>query len=131
MNRQLFRLDLLFLHSLLNESFCQSGRFAVGHHPAHPIAAEDIQDDIKIEVGPFVRAMQFSNVPRPQLVCPGRQQFGLAVVGVAQLVAAFSDFGMVLQDALHGANRTEKSALIQQGGIDLLRRLVYKTLAVQ
>jgi len=80
------------------------------HHPADDIAAEDIQNHIEMEVGPLTRSVQFGDVPGPQLVGLGGQQFGLGVVGMAQLVAAVSDLGMVMQDALEGTNRTSVGA---------------------
>jgi len=43
-----------------------------------------------MKVGPFTRSMQFGDVPGPQLVGLGSQQFRLGVAGVAQLVAPFS-----------------------------------------
>ena len=54
MNRQLSRLDLLFLDSLFIglrpakgiQALCQGGCFPVSDHPAHDVAAEDIEDDI-------------------------------------------------------------------------------------
>ena len=46
----------------------QGGAFAVGDPPADDVAAEDVDDDVEIEVGPFGRAHQLGDVPGPDLV---------------------------------------------------------------
>jgi len=39
-----------------DQSLGQLGGFAGRHHPAHHVAAEDLQDDVKVEVSPLGRA---------------------------------------------------------------------------
>jgi hypothetical protein len=55
-----------------------------------------------------------------------RQQLGLLVNGVAELIAAFSDLAVFHQDAIHRTDRAKIDALVQQGGIDLGGGLVDK-----
>ena len=43
-----------------------------------------------------------TDVPRPDLIGSFGQQFGFRIDGMAQLIAAFADFGMVVQDPVHG-----------------------------
>jgi hypothetical protein len=50
---------------------------------------------------------------------------------VSQLVASLTDFLLVVQDAVHRADRAEVLALIQECRINLGRSLVRKRLAVQ
>ena len=73
-------------------------------HPADDVAAEDVEDDVEVEVGPLHRAQQFRDVPRPDLVRGGRQQFRLLVDRVAELVAALLDLCLLIEDAVHGAD---------------------------
>ena len=40
---------------------------------------------------------------------------------MAQLVAAFVDFMVVIEEAVHGADRAEVDALVEQGGVDFGR----------
>src|ERR1035437_5682393 len=44
------------------------GAFSVGDAPADDSAAEDIDDDVEVEVGPFGRPHQLRDFPRPHLV---------------------------------------------------------------
>jgi len=56
--------DLVFANGLLDELLGQFGGFPMGDHPAGDVAAEDVEDDIEIEVGPLGRTQQFGDVPR-------------------------------------------------------------------
>ena len=102
----------------------QGGAFAVGDAPADDSAAEDVDDDVEIEVRPFRRPHQFCYVPGPYLVGRLRQQLRLFVNRMAQLIAALADFLVCDQDAVHGADRAVVDALVEQAGIDLSGRLV-------
>src|SRR4051812_3182448 len=68
MNRQLSRLDFLFATRIRNEPFGQFRTFTVGNHPAHHIAAEDVEDHVEIEVCPLRGTEQFRDIPAPELV---------------------------------------------------------------
>ena len=59
------------------------------------------------------------------------QQFGLPVDGMAELLAAFADFAVLAEDAIHGADRAVVDAFIEQAGVDLGRRLVGEARRVQ
>jgi hypothetical protein len=43
---------------------------------------------------------------------------------MSELVAAFANFTIFREDAVHGADRAMIDALIQQGGVDLRGRLI-------
>lgn len=60
----------------LDELFSQSGAFHPRQQPARNISAEDVEDDVKVVIGPFHRAQQLGDVPRPDLVGRCGQQFG-------------------------------------------------------
>src|SRR3954462_15053582 len=96
-------------------------RVGIGDAPADDPAAEDVENDVEIEVGPFRRSGQLRDIPRPDLIGAFGEQFGLGVDRVAQLVAALPNLVMVVQDAVQGADRAEVDALVEQGGADLRR----------
>src|ERR1035437_2931973 len=74
-------------------------------HPAGDVAAEDIQDDVEIEVGPLGGSEQLGDVPAPELIGSRRQPFRLLVGRMSELIAAFARFALLFQEAMHGANR--------------------------
>jgi hypothetical protein len=63
------------------------------------VAAEDVDNHVQVEIGPLGRSEQLGDVPRPDQVGPGRQQFGSVVLRVAELVAPFADLAIVIEDA--------------------------------
>src|ERR1700689_3647388 len=97
----------------------QDGVFNIGDTPADNAAAEDIEDDIQVEIRPFGRSHQFRNIPRPDLVGGFGQQLGLVVDRMTELVAAFADLAVCGQDAIQGSDRAKIDALVEQGGVDL------------
>ena len=96
----------------------------VGDTPADDSAAEDVDDDVEVEVRPFGRPHQLGDIPGPDLVGGLRQQLRLFVDRMAQLIAALADLLVCAQDAVHGADRAVVDALVEQAGIDLGGRLV-------
>jgi hypothetical protein len=60
-----------FLHPLSG----QRGQLLVGDHPAHPLAAEDIQQDVKVIICPFDGSFEFGDIPGPDLVRTCGQKF--------------------------------------------------------
>ena len=55
-----------------------------------------------------------------------RQQFGLGVERMAQLLAACAHFVVGPQNAIHGADRAMIAALVEQGGVDFCWREIGK-----
>src|SRR3954465_919614 len=97
----------------------QGGVFSIGDTPADDATAEDVEDNVQVEIRPFGQSHQFRNIPRPDLVGGFGQQLRLLVDGMAALVAALADLALFGQDAIQGADRAKIDALVQQGGIDL------------
>ena len=62
--------DLLALDGLLNEPLGQLGRFPIRQHPAHHVAAENVEDHVEVKVSPLGRSQQLGDVPRPDLFYP-------------------------------------------------------------
>ena len=103
----------------------------VRDHPAGDVAAEDIEDDVQIEVGPLDRTPQLGDVPAPKLVGRGGQQLRLLVSRMNELIAALARFSLLFQDAVHGAGRAEVLAFVQQGGLHGCRRAVLESLFME
>ena len=108
------RYDLLLGVALGDQDLGQAGAFLGGHHPAHHIAAEDVQDHVEVVIAPFDGPLQLGDVPRPALVRAGGQKFRLGVLGMAALATAFSNFQTFGQNAVHGSNRAQVSPFVQQ-----------------
>ena len=88
------------------------------------IAAEDVEQDVEVEVGPRLRSEQPGDVPRPDLVGRRGEEFGFGVVRMAELIAPFSDRLFGGQEAVHGAFRAQVPAFVEQCGDDLARGAV-------
>ena len=79
--RELARLNALFLETVLDQPLGQFSAFAQGHHPAGDVAAEKIEDHVQVEVCPFGGPEQLGDVPTPQSIgCggPEARAFGRA-----------------------------------------------------
>src|ERR1700704_1156007 len=131
MDRQRSRLDPLFRAGIGNEPFGQLRAFAISDHPAHYVAAENIEDHVEIEVCPSLRAEQFRDVPAPELGGTGGQQFGLRVSRMDHLVAPLTYLALAIENPVHRANRAMITALIQKRGINRGRRAVVKSLLME
>jgi len=51
-----------------DQLFGKSGAFARCHHPPHNVAAEDVHDDVEMEVGPLDGTFYLGDVPTPDLI---------------------------------------------------------------
>ena len=118
-NRQLVTCDFLLPAGFGNQALGQGSTFSMGDHPAHDVAAEDVQDHVQVEVGPLDRAANLRDVPTPNLIGRLGQQLGFLVFRMAQLVPAFLDFAVFRQNSVHGTNRAEVGVLVQKRGPDL------------
>src|SRR5271166_5824479 len=72
---------------VVEQGFEQGGAFSVGDLPGDDPAAENINDDVEIEVAPFHRSHQFRDVPGPNLIWAFGEELGLLINGAAQLPA--------------------------------------------
>ncbi len=75
----------------------------MGDHPADSIAAEDIEYDIKVEVGPLGWPKQFGDVPTPELVGACGKKLMLGVSGMGELIAALTGLAGGGEQTVHGA----------------------------
>ncbi len=67
---------ILLLAGFLYQPFRQCCLFPVGNHPANNGPAQNTHDVIQIKICPFDLAFQLRNIPRPDLIRFGCQQFG-------------------------------------------------------
>ena len=102
MEGQLARRHGVLGEGVVEQRLEQGGALGIGDAPADNPAAEDIEDDVEIEVGPFRRSRQLCYIPGPDLIGAFGEQFGLGVDRVAQLIAAFPDFVVGVQDPVQG-----------------------------
>ena len=109
--------NLLLDDGFLDELLGQFGAFARSDHPAGDVAAEDIEDHVEIEVGPLHGTSKLGDIPAPELVGRGGQQLGFPVRRMDELIATFAGLSLLLEDAVHGADRTEVLAFVEQGGL--------------
>ena len=73
--------DVLPGAGLADQCLGQRSRLPRGYHPTNDIAAEHVEDDVEIEVAPLHRPLQFRDIPGPELVGAGGQQFRFGILG--------------------------------------------------
>ena len=127
MEHELAGRHIVFRDRIVEQRPEQRGAFSIRHEPADHAAAEDVEDHVEIEVRSLRRSYQLGDVPGPDLIGFLRQKFRLLINRMAHLPAAFADFAVLTEQATHGADRAVIVTLIEQGGIDLGRRLVSET----
>src|SRR5271166_4141047 len=110
--------DIMLDDGVVEQGFEQRGAFSVGDAPGDDPAAENIDDDIEIEVAPFRGAHQLRYVPGPNLIWAFGEKFRLLIDGAPQLSTPFADFVMLGENAIHGADRAQIDALVEQAGVD-------------
>src|SRR3982751_1024551 len=117
--------------ALSDELLGQFCAFALSHHPADHKTTEQVEDDVEIKVGTVERAAPLVDVPSPHLVGWRGQPFRFAINGMSELVTTLAHLAVLLEQAVHGARRTNVAPLLQQGGLHLVRCLVEKSLRMQ
>ena len=64
-------MDMLLGTGFFDKLFGECCGFLRRDHPADDIAAEDVQDDVEVEIAPFGWPHQFGDVPRPDMIRSG------------------------------------------------------------
>ena len=100
-------------------------------HPSDDVSAEDIQDDVEVEVRPSGRAEQLGDIPRPELIGACRQQLGPCVLRMPELVATFLDLVFLVEDPVHRSDGAHIRPLVQKGRIDLWRGVIGELVRVE
>src|ERR1041385_2427907 len=109
--------NLMLADGFVDEPRGQFGALAGSHHPTGDVAAEDVEDDVEIKVGPFDRPQQLGDVPAPKLVRCRGQQLRFLVRRMHELITTLAGFSFLFENPVHGANRAEILSFIQQGGL--------------
>src|ERR1039458_9771343 len=68
MQGELAGLDMVLCDGVIEQGLEQRGAFSVGNAPGDDPAAENIDDDVEIEVAPFRRPHQLRYIPGPNLM---------------------------------------------------------------
>src|SRR3546814_6317808 len=98
--------------------------------PGHDVAGVDIEDHVELEPGPLVWAAELGDVPGPHLVRSGGHQLGLDRGGSAGLTASFPNLVLSPKEPVHGADRAQVGAFIEERRPALRWGLVAEPLAV-
>jgi hypothetical protein len=128
---QLVGLDPLFFARFQDQMPAQFAGFSLGQHPSHHVSRVHIHDHIEIVVLPLLRAGQFGNVPGPDLVWHRGDQPRHRIRWVFELVSSLVNHVILAQNSVHGGYTTKISPLVEQGGVDLVRRHVDKPRTVE
>src|ERR1035437_2823659 len=131
MDQELTRFYHLLLAGLRNQFTGKGGKFPVGHHPSHYIAAVNVEDDIEVVVGPLYRALELRDIPTPCFVGRLREDLRLCVLGTGYLPSPFFQLTFLFEDPVHGAHRTEIALLIEEGRVDFPGSLVDETVRMK
>jgi hypothetical protein len=123
---KLLREDVLLEAGLPDELLRNLSGIVSGHRPANHIAAEDIEQDVEMEVGGLGAGTELGDIPGPQLIGSRGKEFRFGVGGVTELVSPLTDLLVLAQDAIHGADGAEESPLIQESSIDFGGREVHE-----
>src|ERR1035438_8597491 len=131
MNAELPGLDILLEAGLLDELPGQFGRFPHANHPADDKAAEDIEHHVEVKVAPLGRTAQLGDVPTPELIGRGGQEFRFLVGRSGELIATFAWCAIFVQDSIHRSGRAKILVFIQQSRLNRSWRAILKALGVE
>src|SRR6266478_4355931 len=97
MERELIRLDELFLGAVLDQSLVQLRAFAISVHTVGDVTAEEIEDHVPVEVRPFNLPELLGYIPAPQLLGSGGHHLGLLVGRIKQLIETSTGLATLFQ----------------------------------
>ena len=107
-------------------------RLLVGNHPADHKAAEDVEDDVEIQIDPLGDEQQAGDIPRPDAIGSLCAQLWLDIDRPAGLSTPLTHKTVLSGEAaIHGAPVAQIRAFRQQAAIDLTRRGIHKSVAVK
>ena len=130
-NREVVRDDTLLQAGRRNEALRQVSILVARDHPAHGVAAEEVEDDVQRVVEVRDRALELGDVPGPDLIRARRHELGSRIRRMPSLGAPLAHFAGRREHAIHRARGTEVGLLLEQRGMDFGGRLVDEALAVQ
>ena len=131
MDRELLRGNALLQAGGRNQAIRQVRSLVARDHPAHGVAAEEVEDDVQRVVEVRDRALELGDVPRPDLIRARRHELGFRIRRMPGLGASVAHFAGRREHAIHRARGTEVRLLLEHRGMDCGGRLVDEALAVQ
>ena len=131
MDRELVGANLLLDRGLAKEPLGKVLAFTMGEHPADDISAVDVDDDVEVEIGPFLGPEELRDVPRPDLIRGRGLELRLGVCRMSELVATLPHLLVGVEDPVHRAGRAVVFPLVQKRGVGLRRGFIRKWRAVQ
>ena len=99
--------------------------------PANHIPTENVQQHIEPEILALHRPSNHRDIPRPDLLNPGRQQFRLRITGMPKLIPPFRSCAILTKDPVHGSHRSQVNSFFQQGGMHFPDGAIRKPLTVK
>ena len=124
MQRQRLGFDALLEAGLLDEPCSQRRALPFGDHPPDHISAEDVEQHVQVKVRPAFWSQKARDVPRPGFVRCGRDQLGLGVARVSELISSFAHRLARGQNPIHRAFRAKVLPFVQKRRDDLGRGAV-------
>ena len=112
MQGELARRDIMLDDGVVEKWFEQRGAFSVGNALGDDPAAENINDDIEIEVVSFRRPHQLRYIPGSNLIWAFGEKFRLLIDEAPQLSTPFADFAMLGENAIDRRARGERGLLV-------------------
>ena len=130
-NGELVRRDALLRAGCRQQALGQVRILVPRDHPAHDVAAEEVEDDIERVVEIRNRALELGDIPGPDLIRARRDQLGGGIGRMPGLCAPLAHFVGRGEHAIHRARGAEVGLLLEQRGMNLGGRLVDEPRAVQ
>ena len=114
-----------------DQSLGECSPLGPGQHPPNGVAAEDIQDHVEVVVGPLLGTVQLGDVPAPHGIGCRGDELGFLVGRVGRLSATLTDLVVLMEDPVHGGDRSQVDPLVQELGVDGGRGLVDELLGLE
>ena len=131
MHGELPRDDALADHRGRDQALGQTRRFAMREEPAHYVPAEHVEQDVEIVRGPLGGAPQLGDVPTPQLMRGGGEEFRRRVRPMPELIPPFAHFARGREEPVHRPLGAVIRPFIEQRRRDLARRPIGELRLVQ
>src|SRR5258706_4824669 len=112
-DREFAFVDRVLAAGLADQLARELGALAARQHPADGVATEDVEDDVEMEVVPFLGTEELGDVPRPDLVGSDREQLRFDVLRMPSLISALTHLVFASEDAVHRAKRAEVRAFVE------------------
>jgi hypothetical protein len=113
---ELVAVDALAGERVGDEGFGEFAGLGRRHHPAHHVAAEDVDDHEQLVVDAPLGARQLGDVPTPYPVRCGGHELGLLAGRVGALPSPFPVLPGDGEQPVHGRDRAQVDAVIEEAG---------------